>query len=290
LIPAPPLGLAPGLWTTRSPLYATHSGVFVSDVEAGLVDPGIFPAELRALRRFLDERGLEPQWILLTHAHWDHLLGPERFPGVPVVAHSAYRAETAEPLRTRIQHDVEAWEARFRILREGSFEPPEPDREVEDGDRLALGDRTLDLIHVPGHAADQVAVHDPAAGILWAADTLSDLEIPFVSHGLEAYVRTLDRLAELDIRVLVPGHGSPTSDPGEIQRRIEEDQAYLVELAGRVDEALRLGLGLEETVALCGSMRFRRPEENTEPHCWNVETLYAQRGGDADPLAVGWNR
>src|SRR2546429_138466 len=44
-------------------------------------------------------------------------------------------------------------------------------RVVEDGERVRLGGRTLELIHVPGHALHHYAVVDPAHASIFAGDT-----------------------------------------------------------------------------------------------------------------------
>jgi hypothetical protein len=119
---------------------------------------------------------------------------------------------------------------------------------------------------------------------------LSDLEIPFVSDRLAAYERTLARLAALDVRVLAPGHGAATTDQAEACRRLEHDQAYLRALRSHVGRAVAGGLSLEETLAACAGLQYRRPDENEAYHRLNVESAYVELGGRADPAKVGWAR
>ncbi len=41
-----------------------------------IIDPGCyFPEEGKQLVQFIDEKGLQPQAVLLTHAHLDHIFG-----------------------------------------------------------------------------------------------------------------------------------------------------------------------------------------------------------------------
>ncbi len=37
-------------------------------------------------------------------------------------------------------------------------------------------------------------------------------------------------------------------------------------------------------------MQYRHPEDNAGPHRLNVESVYLELGGDADPALVGWNK
>ena len=145
--------LTADLWVAQSRLFAMNSGVWVRDGHACLIDPGIFPAEIVALARLVAAQGATVAAIILTHSHWDHLLGPEHFPGVPVDAHAAYPATVvahgAEQMRA-----VGAWAARHRIKRKHPFRLPQPTTAVATPATYTLGDLTLRLDHAPGHWPD----------------------------------------------------------------------------------------------------------------------------------------
>ena len=97
-------------------------------------------------------------------------------------------------------------------------------------------------------------------------------------------------LAEWDIGALVPGHGSVTNDRDKIRARLEADRAYLAELRGRVENSVREGLSVGETMAACGAMHYRLPDRMAAYHRLNVETAYVEAGGPADPKLCGWNQ
>lgn len=274
----------------HSRLYETNSGVFLSEGQAGLIDPCIFPDEIEAVARFLAGRRATPRFLILTHSHWDHILGPERFPGVEVVAQANYLAEVAGAGGDRIRREIAAWEGEYGLGRERPFAIPAPDQLFAETLVLSVGSLSLLLAHAPGHAADQLVVYHAESATLWASDILSDVEIPFISHSLAAYERTLAVLSTREIRVLVPGHGRPTTDPAEIRARLSGDLAYLAELRERVERVVRQGGAVEEAVAACAGMSFHHPEENAGPHRLNVESVYLELGGAADPAQVGWHR
>jgi hydroxyacylglutathione hydrolase len=278
------------LWVAQSRLYSTNSGIYLSAGQACLIDPGVFPEEIEAIAQFLKQQGAAPQAIILTHSHWDHLLGPERFPNIKTIAQSNYLAETSGGQADDILWQIGEWEAEHSIERQEPFSLPQPDETFAETLDLAVGDLSLRLVHAPGHAADQSVVYEPESAALWAADMLSDLEIPLVSDSLAAYEKTLAMLATWEIRTLVPGHGHPTAEPKEIRSRIAEDVAYLAELREKVAQAINRGLTVGETVRLCADMVYRHPEENIGPHRLNVESVYLELGGEADPTRVGWHR
>lgn len=275
------------LWVTQSALFATNSGVFLSGDEACLVDPGIAPETIADIARFVTEQDATPRAIVLTHAHWDHVMGPEHFPGVPVIAHADYLRVLREH-GADLYRQIGVWEAQAHIRRPRPFVLPKPTYTFDTALTLTLGDIRLRMFHAPGHALDQCAVYHAESGTLWAADMLSDIEIPLVL-SLSAYEQTLAHLATLDIRALVPGHGAPTTDVGEIQRRVMADRAYLAELRVRVTAAVAAGQTLAETVATCADMPLPRPCDDPTPHTWNVESAYAELGGPVEG-AVGWER
>ncbi len=275
------------LWVTQSALFATNSGVFLSGDEACLIDPGIAPETIEDIARFVMEQGATPRAIVLTHAHWDHVMGPEHFPGVPVIAHADYLRVLREH-GADLYRQIGVWEAQARIRRPRPFLLPKPTYTFDTALTFTLGDIRLRVFHAPGHALDQCAVYHEEGGTLWAADILSDIEIPLVL-SLNAYEATLAHLATLDIRALVPGHGAPTTDAGEIQRRLAADRAYLAELRERVTAAVTAERMLAETVAACADVPMPCPCADPTPHTWNVESAYAELGGQLEGL-VGWER
>lgn len=282
--------LTPHLWVAQSRLFYTNVGMFLSAGQACLIDPGVYPDEIAAIRDFLAEHEAEAQAIVITHGHWDHVLGPEHFPGVPVIAQANYLEETAGPGAALSQGEIARWEKEAGIERAGTFGFPRPERTFGQRMAMQLGEITLQLAHTPGHAADQLVIYLAVEEALWAADQLSDLEIPYVSHSLTAYERTLQTLARWEVRALVPGHGTPTTDPQEIHARIFEDIAYLATLRDKVAQAVHRGKTVEETVELCQGMPLRQAEANAGPHRLNVESAYLELGGESETPYLGWDR
>lgn len=283
----------PHLWVTQSALYATNHGIFIVGNQACLIDPGLTPETLAAIAAFVAERDATPRALVITHGHWDHILGPEIFadpeanPGMHIIAHAQYLGmlEThGEHLEQQIAH----WEAESAIRRRHPFVLPCPTLTFTDTLRMWFDDQALQVLYAPGHAPDQSVVYHAASGMLWAGDMLSDVEIPMVMGNLVAYEDTLARLADLEVQVLIPGHGAPTHDPAEIRARFEQDRAYLAELHERVAHAVEIGMTSEEALAYCAAIARAQPEDYTEAHRWNVESAFAEFGGEPD--GAGWEQ
>ncbi len=272
---------------SRSMAY--NAGVFVSGKDALLIDPGLYPDEIDRIKAYIYGRGASPSKIVLTHSHWDHVMGPEYFPGVPVIHQQEGVAVFAEH-HVRIEHQVTEWERQSGVRRDMPFLMHDLNQTFDDRLELGLGNKFVELLHAPGHAPEQLVVYHRDEQALWAADMLSDIEIPFVMHNLQAYRQTLDRLAQLEVRTLVPGHGSPARTQDEVRARFDVDRAYLGELQHRVEAAIAAGRNAADAVAVCASMEYANRDQNEDAHRLNVETAYIELGGAADAGHPGWNR
>lgn len=279
----------PGLWLTQSRFFAAQSGVWVSGRHAVLVDPGMAPDEISAWSTLTHMQGWSVAWVILTHGHWDHVLGAASFPGARVVAQTEYPSVLMRE-GTELCHQVTAWQHENGFAEKPNFRPPPAEIIFEQGMTLVLEDLQLHCLAAPGHAADALVIHEPSAGVLWAGDMLSNREIPFVSHSLRAYRQTLEMVSTLDIRALIPGHGEPTRDAAEIQTRLENDRTYLARLEETVEAAVKAGCSVGETVDRCAAIPFRQSaKENAHPHQANVESAYLELGGGGDAAHLGWH-
>ena len=77
--------------------YRANCYLVWSGSEAALVDPTV-PYE--RVESVLAEHGLRLKYLLLTHAHYDHLItlyDPEAFPGLPVHIHAADAPALSDP-------------------------------------------------------------------------------------------------------------------------------------------------------------------------------------------------
>ena len=281
--------LRPGLAVLHSRAMSYNAGVLLGGGAALLIDPGLFPDEVDRIKAYIYERGASPAHIVVTHSHWDHVLGPEYFPGVPVTQQQESLAVLAES-GTRIEHQVTDWERQSGVRRDMPFLLHQPEQTFADRLEVTLGGKPIELLHAPGHAPEQLVVSNRAEETLWTADMLSDIEIPFVMHSLEAYRQTLDRLSQLGVTTLVPGHGTPATSKAEVTARFDTDRAYLAELQRRVAAAVAAGRGAAETISDCAGMAYSCRDQNEEAHRLNVETAFIELGGVADPVHPGWNR
>ena len=280
--------LSPFLWVVQSRTFSYNSGIVISGGDALLIDPGMFPDEIDEIRRFVVNEDVALTSVILTHSHWDHILGPERLAGARVIMQLA-QANASPRQRAGTIQEIEHWEEENGIKRDRPFVTPVPDQTFDHDLIVHLGELDLQLMHAPGHWPDELVVYHAESGTLWAGDMLSDIEIPYVSHSLAAYEQTLAMLDQLDIRALVPGHGSATTDARDIKSRLRADSVYLSELRQVVQKWIAGG-GLPEmrrSLIVQGFTSSPKLEASLYPHRLNIQTAAKELGGMAD-AAPGW--
>ncbi len=187
----------------------------------------------------------QPVVVLNSHTHFDHIGGNFEFDQVLAMDteytrksstgmdNSDIRAEASEqalciPLPDGLSSDT------HKIA---SFEVTQW---IGDGHVIDLGGRELEVLSIPGHTPDAIALLDKDKGLLWTGDTFYEGPIwLFVEEtDLAAYGRSIDRLVELssDIKRLLPAHNTPLADPAIL---VEVQSAFSTVQSGKVAGELR---------------------------------------------------
>jgi len=101
-------------------------------------------------------------------------------------------------------------------------------RWLHDGDKLDLGDRTLEVISTPGHTPDSIALLDERNGLLFTGDSfyLGPIYLYRPETDLDAYVASMKRLAALAprLQLLLPSHNVPVAEPSYLPRVLDAIQ------------------------------------------------------------------
>jgi glyoxylase-like metal-dependent hydrolase (beta-lactamase superfamily II) len=185
---------------------------------AGIVaiDAGASPREGERLLRTIRAVSRQPvRWLVLTHHHPDHHFGAVSFrrAGAKVIAHPDRRTFASEGGDAAL---VSSWTGVVGQEAMRGFEYADgPDRPVEGTDTLRLGGRTI-VVTWPGaaHTAGDLVVWLPQERVLFAGDLLVEDGVTMIVDGSSAVLlAALDRIEELDPRVVVPGHGALPATP-----------------------------------------------------------------------------
>lgn len=232
--------VARGVHVATSRQYTTTSTVVVDGGAALLVDPAWDPDELDGLAQTLEARAWRVELALATHAHHDHLLWHPRYGAAPRYASAATVALARQHREALVAALGPDWPEDLR-RQVGLVQVTPSD--------LSFAGASVELVVHDGHAPGHTAVWLERQRVLVAGDMLSDVELPLPLEpdDLPAYLAGLDTLAPYvaACEVLVPGHGTPTTDA---QVRLDADRRYLEALmaGGDPPDPRRGCAGMEE--------------------------------------------
>lgn len=169
-----------------------------------LVDPG---GDLDAIKDHVRRAGVTLDKILLTHGHADHcgqagMLAKEL--GLPIEGPQ----EADRFWISRLEDDGPRFGMHCEIF--------EPDRWLEDGDTVTVGELELEVIHCPGHTPGHVVFFHRPSKFAFVGDVLFEgsigrTDFPMGNHQdlLDAITQKLWPLGE-DV-TFIPGHGRPST-------------------------------------------------------------------------------
>ena len=152
------------------------------------------------------KRGISVSVILLTHAHFDHILSLERVrkaTGAPLAVHRYDAPALADPSISYMSQYA------------GKNDPEAPpERLLEDGDTVKIGESELRVMHTPGHTPGSVIYISEEPRSILSGDTLfagSVGRCDLFGGDEEALHESLERIKSLTGNYTVlPGHGGST--------------------------------------------------------------------------------
>jgi glyoxylase-like metal-dependent hydrolase (beta-lactamase superfamily II) len=209
----------------------TNTWILDAGPVVAVIDPG--PDDDRHLSA-LDRRlaGKTVGIVLVTHSHSDHLPLAERF---------------AAPHHASVR--------RY------------PD--LHDGDVVRVGNLNITALYTPGHCADHLSFLLGDDRAVFTGDLILGQGSSMVTYpegDVAAYLRSLDRLAALEPRMLFPGHWDPVTDAmGKIaeyrNHRLEREAQILAEVrqgGGTASELTKRVYGeLDEKLLFAAEMTMR---------------------------------
>ncbi|HJW04030.1 MAG TPA: MBL fold metallo-hydrolase [Azospira sp.] len=216
---APPVRLPDSLLVLERGWLSSNNILCIEDEEAALVDSGYVSHAAQTLalvERALDGRRLTR--LLNTHSHSDHIGGNaalKHATGCQVIVPAGIAAVIAE------------WDEEALLLSPLGQQGArfQHDATVAAGDSLTLGGLDWQALAVPGHDMDALAYFNPEEGILISGDALwqDGFGVIFAEllggDGLQITRNTLDMLARLPLKTVIPGHGAPFGDVAESLER-----------------------------------------------------------------------
>ncbi len=229
--------------------------------------------------------------VLLTHIHLDHAGGTgtlvRKNPDIRVVVHRRGAPHMSDPTRL-IQSAARLYGEDLHSLWGEVLPVPESNLQVvEGGERLRIGELTLEVFYTPGHAYHHVSYLDPKEGVGFVGDA-AGIRIwgrPFVfaptpppDIDLELWEESLRQLRSWEARVLVLTHFGATTQTAEhlelFRKRLHswsaEVRRSLAESGSDAEKAARFAKAvLDELRGAAAAAEVERYSVSAAPElCW----------------------
>jgi glyoxylase-like metal-dependent hydrolase (beta-lactamase superfamily II) len=257
--------LGAGVWVRQSRAFQMNSVALLDAAHTVLVDPGVLPSEIEDIAARVRTIGPAAITLVLTHAHWDHVLGRAQWPAARVIAHDRFATDLERTMQW-IDAESEKIGAQHGETYARRFEPFRANERVSGQHFARLGPWRVVFRDAFGHSDSQLSMHLPEQRVLIAADMLSDIEIPTLNVPAPVYRATLAALEPLfsggAVETLIPGHGTVARGHAACAELLRRDIAYLETLEREVGAARRAGVSLPVTRQKLASMKDieRHPE------------------------------
>ena len=171
-------------------------------LETVIVDPGACPKKLLS---YIAEENLKPAAILLTHGHFDHIMGVDGFLkefSIPVYVHEDDRDAMNDARLNQSRTYTSGYTFSDAVY-------------VKDQEILKLAGYDMEVIHTPGHTMGCCCYYIASEDVLFSGDTLFQNSVgrtDFENSSTSALVRSVrERLFVLpDDTHVYPGHSVET--------------------------------------------------------------------------------
>jgi len=188
----------------------------IGNKEIAVLDPG--PVIAAHIDKIQEVAGAPIRWILVTHTHPDHS------PAAAVLAR-----ETGAELLGRPPPDGDHQDMTFN-----------PDRVLQDGERIAVDGMDVEAIHTPGHASNHVCYRHTDLDWIFTGDHVIDgstVVIDPPDGNMKDYIAALEKVRDRRPAALAPGHGEVIKDPDRainwiIDHRLAREAKVMVALRG----------------------------------------------------------
>ncbi|MFI3256514.1 MAG: MBL fold metallo-hydrolase [Psittacicella sp.] len=170
-----------------------------------ILDPG---GDKELIENFIEERGIHPVSVILTHGHLDHVGAAPYFKekyNIPIIGCSIEEKIVLDNLENScIKYDFPVTKCFY------------PDQFLREGDKLNIGDLEANILEIPGHSPGHIGFYFKDYNIVFSGDalfegTIGRTDLLGSNHNqlIESVMNKLFILPE-DTRVM-PGHGRDTT-------------------------------------------------------------------------------
>lgn len=217
------------IWRQRS--FPNANLLLLTGGTPALVDSG-FVGHAEQTAEWVHGRG-GAELVVNTHWHSDHVGGNAR-----LQADGAAVAASVPDAQAVARRDPGCCLAEYL---DQPVAPYDVDEELHEGQVLRLGEADWQVVATPGHTPGHLALWQPEERILVVGDALSDYDVGWVCTALDGQEATdtalasVQRMVDLDPRVLLPAHGPVSVDTGAaLAKAVQRAQRLVDDPAGAV--------------------------------------------------------
>jgi cyclase len=189
--------------------------------------------------------------LINTHSHSDHTGGNRLFTGAEIISHRICREEMARQATPPPpggslpgpMASMPATPARDRMFQQIASDPDRhivlPEVTYEDGMSLRYGDTEVQLLYYgPAHTFGDTLVYFPQSKVLFAGDIAFFYSMPLAASGkIGGWLKVIDRVKDMDIDLIVPGHG-PVGGKDELEDEREYFEFVMQEARRCFDQGM----------------------------------------------------
>ncbi|MFC0324040.1 MBL fold metallo-hydrolase [Gallibacterium melopsittaci] len=188
-----------------TPFQQNCSVVWDDQKNAAIIDPG---GEAERIIQFIQENQLIPRLILLTHGHLDHV-------GAAAKLKREFSIEIVGPEKSD-DYWLQGLPQQAEQFGLPYCAPLTPDRWLNEGDVIAVGDFSFDVLHLPGHTPGHIGFINKVENIAFTGDVLFRRSIgrtDFPGGNFSQLIQSIkEKLWPLDDEMqIVAGHGLLTT-------------------------------------------------------------------------------
>jgi cyclase len=223
----------------ESQIRACNLGLVTTKAGNVMIDVPIAPSDAVKWREEVIQKG-ELRYLINTEEHPDHCQSSFFFPGVLITSQQT-REKLAEETPEAITARVKRIDPENLSLMKG-FRLRLADITFNESLHLYLGDHTLVLFQLQGHSSGGIAVYIPEERVVFATDCIFHRFKTWLHEAdPDRWLHSLKRLRDLDVDIIVPGHGSPCK-----KDYLEEQERIIRQWMDSVKSAVENGWSAEE--------------------------------------------
>ena len=210
---------------------------------AALIDTGL---GIGNVKRLAKEFTHLPIVVVNTHSHYDHIGQNYLFDSVAIFdAPNSRQAAKNGYSKAEMSHllaDGMLWKPLPEDFDSENYHVPPftVTKWLKNGDIIDLGNRKLEIVHIPGHSPDSICLLDRNAKLLWTGDTFypGAIYVHLPGSNLDAFVKSYKRMIALSSRYdrLLPSHNEPYVEKAALEEVLQAAQAIKAGKARYIEE------------------------------------------------------